>query len=79
MSAKEYIPPFSVLPMPLNEKGEGPETNEALVVTTLYEVWDRANQTVHSFNEQKEADLFCARLNLLAQNRKEPKSPIWLR
>lgn len=33
-----FIPPYSVVPMPLNKDGEGPELDPKLVVQTLWEV-----------------------------------------
>lgn len=54
MKAREFYPPFFIMPIPLNKNGEGP-ASEAETVTTVYQIWDGANQTFQSFNDERGA------------------------
>jgi len=45
-----------ISPMPINADGDGPEMNEALVVKTLYQVWDYDFFCIKEFDTQLEAE-----------------------
>lgn len=61
----EIVPPFHVVPMPINVDGEGPEMDPTKVVKTMYEVWDSLNQTIGEFNAIEFANIAVNSLNNL--------------
>jgi hypothetical protein len=62
-SVDELLPPFYVVPMPLNEQGHGPETDPAEVVVTTWEVWDCLTLAVCTTSDEAIARLIAQRLN----------------
>lgn len=49
---------LTVVEMPLNYYGEGPETNPELVDKTVYEVWNEENVVIATFPIRSEAEYF---------------------
>lgn len=49
------IPPFVVVPLPVNANGEGPEMDPFKVSKVLWEVWDGAGQVVSQHETKLEA------------------------
>jgi hypothetical protein len=62
-SIDELSPPFYVIEMPFNERGQGPETDPAKVVAISWEVWDQLFLTVCSTGDEATARLIAQRLN----------------
>lgn len=58
----DYIPPFTVIPMPLDKDGNGPADKDN-AVKVVYQVWDAACQTVSEHGSQLQADFACAERN----------------
>ena len=70
------VPPYFLIPMPINNLGNGPETNEQLKIWTLWEVWDQVHQTLGVFLFRKEAEEYLIQLN--AYNRFCPNCKLTL-
>lgn len=51
----KYEPPFSVVCMPINAEGRGPEMDKTKVVKEEWEIWDALNQTVSTHTTQQKA------------------------
>ena len=56
-------PPFFVMPLPYNERGEGPEMDVSRVVGVHYEVWDNFILSYASFDNPEMAHAYAGRLN----------------
>lgn len=52
---KHWTPPFIVVPMPINDTGEGPEMDPTLVQETKWEVWDSNFRTVSVHDNRRDA------------------------
>lgn len=59
----EFIEPYCVVCMPLNEDGNGPEIDPSRVAKNVWEVWDSMFATVATFDSQEEAESDAARRN----------------
>lgn len=55
--------PLFIMPMPINEKGQGPEMNPDLVYITNYEIWDSAFQVIAIENTEEKAKERIEKLN----------------
>lgn len=55
-------PLYMVLPMPINENGQGPEMDTTKVVKTVYQVWDENCVTVAEFDNEADAVRRCEEL-----------------
>lgn len=56
MNREPFIPPLFIMPMPLNEFGEGPETDFQKIVELKWEIWDQLNRTVSCHDTKEEAE-----------------------
>ena len=52
---EDYNPPYTVVSMPLNAAGQGPEMLPWRVVKTVWQVWDATNRTVSEHPTYREA------------------------
>lgn len=59
-----FCGPYTVVPMPLNNRGEGPETDPAKVISTVHQVWDGACQTIASCRNRSEALEIACRMSI---------------
>lgn len=50
-----FEPPFTIIPMPYNADGGGPEMDPAKVVCTVYEIWDIGCRTLGVFDTLAQA------------------------
>lgn len=55
---EKFVPPFIVIPMPVDKDGNGPIT-DGTHDKILWEVWDAANQTAAICDTVDEADARC--------------------
>lgn len=46
---------FFVVPIPLNEKREGPEMDPSLIFCTVYQIWDENFLLVATYETEEEA------------------------
>ncbi len=63
LTYEEVVPPFVVIPMGLDEAGNGPVLDPIELHKTVYQVWDACNMTVAQFDTQLEAAMEAAALN----------------
>lgn len=54
---------FTVVLMPCDSEGKGPEMNPKYQAYTLYQVWDDCNVTIFESFDKFEAEIVCERLN----------------
>jgi len=64
--ATRYVPPFCVVPMPLDALGRGP-ADECDTVRTSWDVWDAAWSTVCNCYTEADAQFIAACLNAVAK------------
>jgi hypothetical protein len=60
---KTSEPPYIVIDMPLNEKGEGPEMDQSKVRCVMYQVWDSNNVVVREYFSPRKAEAVCRKMN----------------
>lgn len=53
---------YFLISMPMNEKGEGPETNPSLIKFFQYQIWDENNTTISIHRTLEEAQAAFRRL-----------------
>ena len=59
----KYEAPFTVVEMPINREGKGPEMDQSKVVKVIFQVWDSNNATFKEFNSEARAEYICRKLN----------------
>lgn len=59
----EIVGKLTVVPMPINVRGSGPETDPSKVVTTIYQLWDETNFTVAECTIEEHANSFALLYN----------------
>ncbi len=55
-------PPYIIIPMPLNSKGQGP-AYPFETVRTVYQIWNICNNTVSEHPTEQEAQIALEKLN----------------
>jgi len=80
MKKHEIIGDCFIVPMPLNANGEGPETNNKLIVKETWQIWDESFATIADFSSLKSTEdaLELIKISINIINSKYPDhSKIW--
>jgi hypothetical protein len=59
----QWVPPFTVLMMPLDANGDGPEMEPKNIARTVFQVWDATFTTVSEHSNIVDAEREAAALN----------------
>jgi len=65
---QDILPPFYVIPIPINKQDRGP-CSDADAIDVRYEIWDQLNQTIALYGDEEIANRVVILMNKLYNDR----------